>query len=400
MTPPRRVSCALALALLSACSTSISDDGEGAPSNTSGGAGGAAAGFGGTAGSGGGTSGTGGAAAFGGFGIGGAAAASGTGGASCASESAEARLQPVYLAFAFDVSGSMGQGDFEWHDRALKWEPVVAATKAFFADASAVGISASLVFFPAETDICLSATYAEPDVPMTALPSPAFAAEIDRITPVTADDWRGGTPTTPVIEATIAYLQPLTQTDPSAVHAIVLVTDGYPQSCEAEGNSIANVEAAVGAVATTIPTYVIGVQNPPVAGAPDTVSDLNRVAVAGGTNAAFLIETGNAEQTAADLTAIINEIRQTSVSCSMEIPPPPAGMDFDPMRVNVSYTTGAGAQIPLGYDDSCTAEHAWRYDDVANPSAILLCEVSCAAVQADAGARLSVEFGCSTREPE
>ena len=48
---------------------------------------------------------------------------------SCASAHAEAELLPVYLAFAFDVSGSMGKGDKPWHDRTLKWDPVVAAIR-------------------------------------------------------------------------------------------------------------------------------------------------------------------------------------------------------------------------------------------------------------------------------
>jgi hypothetical protein len=184
-----RALCAIGLLQGLACSTSLADDQTGDPAAA--GAGGAAMSAGGAGGSIA-SPGNGGAAAFAGFGIGGGASGdAGTGGASCAAQSAEARLQPVYLAFAFDVSGSMGQGDFEWHDRSLKWEPVVTATKAFFADPSATGISASLVFFPAETDLCLPATYAEPDVPMTPLPSPAFAAEIDRITPLTEDDWRG-----------------------------------------------------------------------------------------------------------------------------------------------------------------------------------------------------------------
>ncbi len=303
--------------LLSAYVYSLACSSTGAPSeSTRSGTGGAsAAGSAGSAGFAG--SGTGGEVTTGAGGAAGSltlAGSAGVGGtAACASEVSEARLQPVYLAFVFDVSGSMGKGDTEWHDRALKWEPVVAATKTFFADQTAMGISASLIFFPGPADICDAATYAEPAVPMTPLPSPAFADAIDQVTPVTEDDWRGGTPTLHVLEGTIDYLEPLALADPGAIYAIVLVTDGNPAECEEEGNTMANVQTTVSAVAERIPTYVVGVQNPPVAGAPDALTNLNQIAVAGGTAQAFVIETGDPAQTAADLTAIVNGIRSTAV---------------------------------------------------------------------------------------
>ena len=386
------------IGLLSAFVYGLGCSGDALPSSTRAGSGGSAAGSGPESGSGG----SGSPSESGGFGgslvLGGGAGSAGSGSA-CASQVSEARLQPVYLAFVFDVSGSMGKGDTEWHDRALKWDPVVAATKAFFADQTAMGISASLVFFPGPDDICDAATYAAPAVPMTPLPSPEFAAAIDLVTPATEDDWRGGTPTLHVLEGTIGYLEPLEEAEPDAVHAIVLVTDGNPAECEEEGNSLANVQAAVAAVAERIPTYVVGVQNPPVDGAPDAVTNLNQIAVAGGTTQAFVIETGDPEQTAADLTAIVNGIRSTAVSCNVPIPTPPGDQVFDPSRVNVSVTDGSGNQLALGYDETCVAPETWRYDDATNPTAIVLCDVTCSAVQVDTAAQLSVEFGCTTRPP-
>src|SRR5690606_17676903 len=63
----------------------------------------------------------------------------------CASSSEGTELQDVVLAFAFDVSGSMGVNE---NDRLLKWEPVIAATKAFFEDQASDGLLATLTFFP------------------------------------------------------------------------------------------------------------------------------------------------------------------------------------------------------------------------------------------------------------
>lgn len=330
----------------------------------------------------------------------------------CAAQASEATLRSVYLAFAFDVSGSMGQMDYPWHDPTLKWEPVVAATEAFLEAPASAGLFASLTFFPEASDRtkCQADEYAAPDVPMTELPSTAFRTEIDAITPQTSRDWIGGTPTLAVTEGTLEYLGGLAATDPDAKFVYVLVTDGYPQGCD--GNTIESVSAAVSAAAPTIPTYVVGVANPPLTEPvdpvtpggltepPDTVSDLNAIAVAGGTEQAFIIETGDPEQTSSSLQAVIDGIRKSSVSCEITIPPPPAGEEFDASEVNVTFTTGAGVDQALARDDTCEAPNTWRYDDPAAPSAIELCAATCEGVQADPAAGLQVEFGCATRAPE
>lgn len=312
----------------------------------------------------------------------------------CAAENTEAELRPVYLAFAFDVSGSMGKGDLEHHDRELKWDPVVAATKAFFADSASVSISASLSFFPAASDRCDADSYATPDVPMTPLPSDAFATAIDDITPESSDDWRGGTPTLAVVNGTLSFLEPMVEEDPSSIYALVLVTDGYPQDCD--DDDIETVAEAVAAVSDTIPTYVIGVENPP--GGPDTVSDLHAIAEAGGTGEAFLIETGDPEQTKLDFEAVIEDIRGRSVSCDVEIPPPPAGQVFEPGKVNVTYEISGDGRA-FAYDQSCEYPDSWRYDDPAAPSVIELCPETCALAQGETTAKLLVEFGCESRTP-
>lgn len=313
---------------------------------------------------------------------------------SCAVQSSAAELQPVTLAFAFDVSGSMGKGDKEWHDRSLKWEPVVAATKQFFTDASSEGLTASLTFFPAESKKCAAETYATPDVPPTPLPSPIFGHAIDAITPVDSDDWIGGTPTAWVVRGTLEFIEAQRQQSPGK-YAIVLVTDGYPQGCDKEDDTISAVVADVGAaLADDVSTYVIGVANPPISGAPDTVSDLHQIAAAGGTEEALLIDTGDPSQTTAAFRAAIERIRKTAVSCTLGIPPAPDGRTFDKEKVRVGYAGSAGARKELVYDQSCAADDAWRYDDPVSPSQIVLCARTCEAVQADVEATLAVDFTC------
>ncbi|WP_437737777.1 vWA domain-containing protein [Sorangium sp. So ce1335] len=326
----------------------------------------------------------------------GSGGSSGEGGA-CATETAEADIEPVYMAFAFDVSGSMGMGDDPWHDKSLKWDPVVAATKQFFADPLSQGIHASLRFFPSEGDTdtkCDADTYTTPEVPMTPLPSPSFAEAIDAVTPQAPEEWRGGTPTLFVMQGTISYVEAQRQATPGK-YAIVLVTDGYPQGCGSRNNRISLVaDQAASALADGIPTYVIGVANPPLEGAPETVEDMNEVAVAGGTEHAYLIDTGNPAATTDAFKAAVDAIRGAAVSCTVAIPPAPDGRTFDAQKVRVRYTSGDGDPTALTYDQDCATERAWRYDSPENPTQIVLCDSTCAAIQADPEAALGVDFTC------
>jgi hypothetical protein len=263
--------------------------------------------------------------------------------------------------------------------------------RAFFEDEASAGISASLTFFPADDDKCEAASYLEPDVAMTALPSVDFGDAIAAIEPMTSSDWRGGTPTLAVVQGSFDYLDELVTSEPDASHALVLVTDGYPQDCD--DDDIASVAAVVEDARSRFPTYVIGVKNPD--GGPDTVSDLDDLAVSGGTESAIFIDTGDPAKTSAALAAAIARIRERSIACDARIPAAPGNSAFDPNKVNVSMNLD-GQTSALGYDQSCE-EAGWRYDDVDAPSSIVLCPATCEVVQKNTTAKLDVEFGCDTR---
>lgn len=307
----------------------------------------------------------------------------------CESSSAEAKIESVYLAFAFDVSGSMGKLDKDWHDPVLKWDPVVAATEAFVTDASADGFFASMTFFPSHfADKCETLSYIEPNVPFTPLPSTDFT---DALTAIRAQPWEGSTPTTFVLEGINSFIDAEKLLNPGK-YAIVLVTDGYPQGCD--NNDIEQVAAvAKTAAADGIPTYVVGVNNPPVPGAPDTLDNLDSVAAAGGTEAAFIIATGEAEQTTADFKAAIEQIRNSVFSCNMAIPEPPAGRTFDRENVIVTLTT-SDETTTLVYDAKCETASSWHYDEPEKPTQIKLCETTCADVSTSLDISLEVEFTC------
>ncbi|WP_437562489.1 vWA domain-containing protein [Sorangium sp. So ce542] len=315
-------------------------------------------------------------------------------GDACATHRASAELQPVYLAVAFDVSGSMGANDRPSHSKELKWDPVVAATKQFFADPASAGLTASLTFFPGaeRRRMCSARTYSAPDVEMTPLPSDAFAEAIDDVTPGPDDDWRTGTPTAFVVEGTMSFVQQQRRENPGK-YALVLVTDGYPQLCEGSDSIEAVVEHVEEGRQDNIPTYVIGVANPPDDN-PGNVDNLAEIAAAGGTGEAFIIETGNPDATASSFRAAIDQIRGAAVSCTIAIPPAPEGRTFDKQRVRVTYASGQGEPKALAYDQECASGDAWRYDNPANPTQIELCEGACNAVQSDPEAALGVDFTC------
>lgn len=311
----------------------------------------------------------------------------------CATIGATATLEPLHLAFAFDVSGSMGKGDELWHDKELKWDPVVAATRAFFEDDDSDGLRASLTFFPADGDEderCEAASYEAPDVDMSDLPSDAFG---EAIAEIEAQDWRGGTPTRFVVEGVLGYVEQA-RDDEGGRYALVLVTDGYPQGCDDDDDTL---EAVIGPLEAAhddgIDTYVIGVANPPIDGAPDTVSDLHRLAEAGGTASAFLIDTGDPTATAQAFDEAVSMIRGAVIACDLEIPTPPDNRAFDKERVAVAYDDGSGERA-LHYDAECSGDDAWHYDDPAAPERIELCASTCDEVRAATDAELRIDFAC------
>src|SRR4029079_16301421 len=123
----------------------------------------------------------------------------------CVAVAGESELRRVYLAFALDVSASMGNDAERFR---LKWQPVVESAEAFFSEQDSGGLSASLTFFPAESSAtwCSAAAYAVPTVPQTLLPSPAFAQAITGLGLTANGSWRTATPTLAVFSGTAASL--------------------------------------------------------------------------------------------------------------------------------------------------------------------------------------------------
>jgi hypothetical protein len=344
----------------------------------------------------------------------------------CESSSAKTELAPVYLALAFDVSGSMGELDRPrwWHDPEAKWKPIASATRAFLEDPSVKRMNASMVLFPAEDDECDPETYTTPTVPMTPLPSALFGAALDDYeeevgSELAGGDWRGGTPTFAALMGAGASLDAVRVAHPEAAFAVVLITDGLPQSCD-EG-----LEETLGAAeelqSQGLPTYVIGIQNPTVppselpegwsdwgeceddAGTSETpcpppgnLDALNELSRAGGTDSAFLIDTQDPEATKDAFLTAIESIRTRTSSCTLAVPPDPNGGTFKPDQIDVNVKLN-GATEKLTYDETCSQTNGWRFADLDGSPVVELCASTCERVTTADDAELTVEFLCEPR---
>ncbi len=301
--------------------------------------------------------------------------------AACAVGGAKASLRRLNLVIIYDRSGSMGDPAVGG-DPATRWIPVGEGLKAFFTDPDSLGVNASLQYFPYKQnplEACNSSAYFFPDVPLTALPSTVFGDNITMTIP------QGETPTYPAVQGAIAAAQKLAKDDLNAKIAIVLVTDGEPNTC---GSSVQNVSGALSAVAATIPTYVIGVG--------DSQQAIIDIAMAGGAGAPVFVSVGDAAKTRADILDALTKIRGQQLACEFALPDPPAGKVLDVDKVNVLYTPSTGAQQALTYDKTCAMGVGWYYDDLAKPTKVLLCPTTCGTVQKDKGASIDILFGCQT----
>src|SRR5262249_36348589 len=159
---------------------------------------------------------------------------------------------------------------------------------------------------------CNTRDYATPEVEIGALPGNAAAinAAIMAQTPA------GATPTVPSLTAAIDHARSWATDHPDQQAVVVYQTDGYPLGCNGGDNTIANAAmvAADGFNGTpSVRTFVLGIG--------PNLTDLNQIAMAGGTNTALIIDTS--QDVGQQLIDRLNQIRNdVVVDCSYTIPAP------------------------------------------------------------------------------
>jgi hypothetical protein len=243
-----------------------------------------------------------------------------------------------------------------------------------------------LGFFTTAGDSCTASDYATPAVEIAPLPGGAGAlvASIGMHSPSTS------TPTSAALQGAVDHSKAWAQAHAGDAVVAVLATDGDPTECDTSLPDIDAIAATAFAGTPSIMTFVIGVG--------PSLSSLNSIAAAGGTNAAFLVDTGgNVNQQFLDA---MNAIRHAALGCQYLIPTPVSGTpNFD--EVNVVYQPGGGGAAEtfpnVMNQASCPASgNAWYYNNPANPTQIILCPSTCTAVEGDMTGEVDVTLGCST----
>ena len=207
-----------------------------------------------------------------------------------------------------------------------------------------------------------------PAVPFGTLPDATALLEAS----LDVQQMPGGTPTVPVLEGTTRYARSWAQNHPGRQTVIVLATDGVPdETC---------------AAAPPIRTFVIGVDKDLVA--------LNQIAAAGGTGQALLVDT----QINADIAFLdaLNTIRNNALGCSFAVP---YVKGTDPTNAHVRFIADRPGHSFVAERVSeratCGANGGWYFEGIVPNNKVVLCPISCDAMNNAEAGRLYVEFGCS-----
>lgn len=312
---------------------------------------------------------------------------------------------PLDMLLLFDRSKSMlceipAGGD--------RWDATKAALTSFLQNQAAAGINVALTYFGTAppgadpgTSSCNPYDYQNPDVEFTALPAGATAI----VNSLTAHTAQTDTPTVAALTGAINHAASWKADHLGHTVIVVLVTDGQPNACGSGSVTDVVDVAARGLSKAQIPTYMIGILSPGNMCTLDTnqpnQSDLDKVATAGGTDKALIVDT--TKDTGAQLVETFNKIRQNAqIPCEYAIPKPVTGEKLDYEKVNVSYTDPMGNKHVVYYAEKASncdpsKGDGWYYDTpppTPQPTKILLCPNTCTAVTAKFGFVIGVTLGC------
>jgi len=198
---------------------------------------------------------------------------------------------------------------------------------------------------------------------------------------------------------------------------MILITDGAPTlalECLGQGTprQPSPTQPIVDEVLATreegIRTFIIGSPGTEDNGnGEDSRPWMSRAAVLGGTARSGCslsgpnychIDLSQESDFAGALNAALARILGQIVSCSFELPAPPAGQTLDLDQVNVIYAPGSGGNDELiGRDDSADCQDGWQLD---SNNRVVLCPNTCDMVQRDPQGSVELLFGCASQVSE
>lgn len=327
--------------------------------------------------------------------------------AACVAAAREGEQRPVALLFMVDNSQSMATTDPG--QTATRWQLVLQAVPAFIADPGNAGLWAALDFFPEpgmpvadagrggnngnnNNVSCVVADYENLNVPFGVLPGTGNAQATAITTALNNRAFGNNTPTTPALQGALASATTWQLAHPEQRVAVVFVTDGQPNGCGSSVQTAAATAAASLAATPPIATYVLGVGV--------EVGNLEAIATSGGTGMPYIVTSGGA----AALTAALNAIKGTAVSCDYTIPS--TGTMLDYAAVNVQTRVGVNGQssllLQVADAAACAGGDGWYYDVAVTtggpaPSSIFLCPASCDPLKNTPNSKIDVLIGCKTQ---
>lgn len=142
----------------------------------------------------------------------------------------------------------------------------------------------------------------------------------------------------------------------------------------------------------TRPDDVVGVVPIPAAAVGEEYFDA--ATATGGLDFSICTDNWSALFSTLGMTVAVSE----ALPCAFALPEPPAGMAFNPDKVNVDHTPEAGSSATFprtGSEAECAGDAAWHYDDASMPTQVLLCPAACDLVNATPG-RVDIALGCDT----
>jgi von Willebrand factor type A domain-containing protein len=239
---------------------------------------------------------------------------------------------------------------------------------------------------------CTSETYQKPAVEIGRLGA-------QRDTVVKALDTRvleGLTPTGPALRGAVDQAAAYAEAHPEQSVVAVLATDGLPTECDpTEIRAVSSIAAVARRGPPPVRTFVIGVFLP---GDTESKDNLRRIALAGGSNDAFFVDTSG--DVSEQFLRALREVRNATLACEFNVPQTGTALDF--FRVNLEFNDGNDRQqlFYVNDEDSCdTIANGWHYDvdpSVGTPTSIQVCPGVCQRFQQTQQGDVRVQVGCAT----
>jgi len=270
-------------------------------------------------------------------------------------------------------------------------DPTLQALDEFLNDNQSAGIGVGIGYFgfmEVGSTSCDPDDYSQESVEIGLLPGHAEAV----LESLYSVEPTGETPTGAAIRGACVHANEWRDQNPGHATVILLVTDGVPEAPSSDRCSPSVEDAADAARecldgGSGLPTYVLGIGL--------ALDNLNEIAAAGGTEAAYLVD-GERDS----VLEALSQIRSAAaIPCDMQIPPVPEGEVLNTREVNLGICDASGQVITTYYVDTpeqCGEEGGWFYDNPTNPARIILCDATCETVSIP-GAQLYYSIGCQTQ---